>query len=104
MLQELSARLLLVYASNISLRYGLLALCVGCREGLVHDFDGLTKPFFRLVLEPTFVLPEQRFQVVSWLVRRGPVCHRGPACLICGCVCVDVITRVLSDHDIGNQH
>lgn len=62
MLQELSARLLLGYASNISLHYGLLALCVGCPEclflgeRLVHDFDGLTKPFFRLVREPTFVL------------------------------------------------
>lgn len=65
MLQELSARLLLGYASNISLHYGLLALCVGCPEclflgeRLVHDFDGLTKPFFRLVREPTFVLSEQ---------------------------------------------
>lgn len=53
MLQELSARLLLGYASNISLHYGLLALCVGCPEclflgeRLVHDFDGLTKALFQ---------------------------------------------------------
>lgn len=63
------------------------------------------KPFFRLVREPTFVLSEQWFQVVSWLVRRGPVCHRGPACLICVCVGgVYVIARVLSDLGIGIRH
>lgn len=53
MLQELSARMLLDCAFTISPRYRLLALCVGCLEclflgeRLVHDFDGLTKPFFQ---------------------------------------------------------
>lgn len=53
MLQESGTRLLLGCSSTISLQYGLPALCLVCpeclflREGLVHDIDNLTKPFFQ---------------------------------------------------------